>query len=362
MEAGKVSTKRKRPYLRKLDPNFHVRNDQNKKIRTATINSCFNVVAQSQPSLGWVKIAFGLPKDPNYPLTLGTPLTQAIFLLCRFLNDHRRAAHSFFKISCLSSLSSPACLHLLILLLLLMSHNVHPNPGPIFPCLVSAGNVTWRCRSVQCSTCSKWVHLKCSLLSSLIQISWQLLLLELPPASFGDNTVTSSSDSSSLYTSTVQSAPPPPLYKCSTPAPPSPLNLLSPFCPLPIFSLCTLTTASCSWLSLYTSCFFFTPDSIRVLQLNAGGLQTRSTEPQHFFLSHSVGLICILNLTFIHLPFSRSLDSLFCDLITLTPDLAFSLQMPHTLAAASLFSSGKAHFSQNFLPPLFLHLTHTLIM
>ena len=28
-----------------------------------------------------------------------------------------------------------------------------------------AGNVTWRRRSVQCCTCSNWVHLKCSLLS-----------------------------------------------------------------------------------------------------------------------------------------------------------------------------------------------------
>ena len=46
-----------------------------------------------------------------------------------------------------------------------MSSNVHPNPCPVFPCLVCAGNVTWQGRSVQCCTCSNWVHLKCSLLS-----------------------------------------------------------------------------------------------------------------------------------------------------------------------------------------------------
>ena len=46
-----------------------------------------------------------------------------------------------------------------------MSGNVHPNPCPVFPCLVFTGNVTWRGRSVQCCTCSNWVHLKCSLLS-----------------------------------------------------------------------------------------------------------------------------------------------------------------------------------------------------
>ena len=46
-----------------------------------------------------------------------------------------------------------------------MSGNVHPNPGPLFPCSVCAGNVTWRGKSVQCCTCSKWVHLRCSQLS-----------------------------------------------------------------------------------------------------------------------------------------------------------------------------------------------------
>ena len=46
-----------------------------------------------------------------------------------------------------------------------MSGNVHPNPGPIFPCFVCAGNVIWRASLVQCCTCSKWVHLRCSQLS-----------------------------------------------------------------------------------------------------------------------------------------------------------------------------------------------------
>ena len=91
-----------------------------------------------------------------------------ILSLCCPLNDRRRAAHSFFKIGRLFSLfscPSLACLRLLILLLLLMSGNVHPNPGPIFPCSVCAGNVSWRGKSVQCRTCSKWVHLRCSQLS-----------------------------------------------------------------------------------------------------------------------------------------------------------------------------------------------------
>ena len=82
-----------------------------------------------------------------------------------------------------------------------MSGNVHSNPGPMFPCSVCVGNVTWRDKSVQCYTCSKWVHLRCSQ-PFQIQSSWQLSLLELTPCR---NTVTPSSD---MYTSVVQPGPP----------------------------------------------------------------------------------------------------------------------------------------------------------
>ena len=112
---------------------------------------------------------FGLGQNGCWP-SRGSQLPQALsffFSLCYPLNDHRKAAHSFFKIGRLCSLflfscPSLALLRLLILLLLLMSGNVHSNPGPIFSCSVCAGNVTWRGKSVQCSTCSKWVHLSCS--------------------------------------------------------------------------------------------------------------------------------------------------------------------------------------------------------
>ena len=102
-----------------------------------------------------------------FPRVPGTPGTPLHFSLCCPLNDRRRAAHSFFKIGCLFSLFLFSCpslarLRLLILLLLLISGNVHPNPGPIFPCSVCAGNVTWPGKSVQCCTCSKWVYLRCS--------------------------------------------------------------------------------------------------------------------------------------------------------------------------------------------------------
>ena len=118
-----------------------------------------------RPRFGWVEMAVGLPEGPSYP-----GHSPFIFSLCCPLNDRRRAAHSIFKIGRLFSLFLLSCLtlaflRLLILLLLLMRGNVHPNPGPIFPCSVCAGNVTWRGKSVQCCACSKWVHLRCSQLS-----------------------------------------------------------------------------------------------------------------------------------------------------------------------------------------------------
>ena len=127
------------------------------------INSRLNVVVGSPTP-------FGLGRNDCWP-SLGSQLPRAlpfIFLLSCPLNDRSRAAHSFFKISRLFSfflLSCSSLARLLILLLLVMSGNVHPNPGPIFPCSVCAGNVTWRGKSVQCCTCSKWVHLGCSQLS-----------------------------------------------------------------------------------------------------------------------------------------------------------------------------------------------------
>ena len=101
------------------------------------------------------------------PFTQDTSIAQTIFSPCCPLNDRKNVSHSFFKIGHLFSPFSYlylARLCLLILLLLLMSGNVHPNPGPIFSCSVCARNVTWRGRSIQCCTCSKWVQLRCLLL------------------------------------------------------------------------------------------------------------------------------------------------------------------------------------------------------
>ena len=126
---------------------------------SSPINSRLNVVLRSPTP-------FGLGQNGCRP-SPGSHLSRAlsfIFLLCCSLNDRSRAAHSFFKIGRLFSLFLFSFLALLcpLNLLLLMSGNIHPNPGPIFPCSVCAGNVTWRGKSVLCCTCSKWDHLRCS--------------------------------------------------------------------------------------------------------------------------------------------------------------------------------------------------------
>ena len=50
-------------------------------------------------------------------------------------------------------------------MLLLISGDIHPNPGPIDPSSVCFRRITWGNRSVQCTNCSLWVHLSYSGLS-----------------------------------------------------------------------------------------------------------------------------------------------------------------------------------------------------
>ena len=155
---------------------------------------------------------FGLGRNGCWP-SRGSQLPRAlpfVFSLCCPVNDRRRAAYSFLKIGCLFSLPLFSCLSLarlrLLLLLLLMSGNVQPNPGLIFPCSVCDGNVTWRGKSVQFCICSKWVHLRCSQLSfSKFRTLDSFHSSASPCCVPTRNTVTPSLDSSDMYTSTVQS-------------------------------------------------------------------------------------------------------------------------------------------------------------
>ena len=50
-----------------------------------------------------------------------------------------------------------------LLLLLALSGDVHPNPGPSrYPCSVGFKNVTSQGTSYMCTRCSHWVHSRCS--------------------------------------------------------------------------------------------------------------------------------------------------------------------------------------------------------
>ena len=120
------------------------------RLVSAPINSRLNVVVQSPIQFRFGRNGCWLSRGSQLPQAL--PSLKLFFAVLP-LNDRRRAAHSFFEIGRVSSFClSLARLRLLILLL--MSGNVHPNPDPVIPCSVCAGNVSWRGRSVQCCTCS----------------------------------------------------------------------------------------------------------------------------------------------------------------------------------------------------------------
>ena len=276
-----------------------------------------------------------------------------IFSLCCPLNDRRRAAHSIYKIGRLFSLFPLSCptlalLHLLILLLLLMSGNVHPNPGPIFPCSVCAGNVTWRGKSVQCCTCSKWVHLRCSQLSCNFRALGSSHSWSCPPCR---NTVTPpSSDSSDTYTSTVESGPPL-LMLHSRPTLISKLSIPH----LPILYLLPLPS---NHRPLLLAVLLHLLPPLLPLTLSGffnGMLEVSESGALNYFIFyHPIQLILSAsrNPILTHLPLFGFLDFLLCVLVAPTPDLASSLLMPRTPAAASSFLSDRAYPFLNFLPPL----------
>ena len=95
------------------------------------------------------------------------------YIWTAFLNpiDRTPISSTFFLTTPLSSFFHPKpLLYLshslsLIFMLLLISSDIRPNPGPIDPCSVCSRRVTWGNRSVQCTNCFLWAHLSCSGLS-----------------------------------------------------------------------------------------------------------------------------------------------------------------------------------------------------
>ena len=126
-------------------------------------------------------------------------------------------------------------------------------------------------------------------------------------------------------------------------------HVFKPLIPLPptLYLLpCTLLIASYSWLFFCTSCFLFPPDSLNVLQWNAGGLRARSTELFHFVSPHSLNLFVSKNLTLTHFSLSRSLDSLLSKLIAPTGSGILSLDVTHASGGIITFVRQGLSFSE----------------
>ena len=211
---------------------------------------------------------------------------------------------------------------------------------------------------MQCCTCSKWVHLRCSQLSlSQFRALGSCHSWSFPPCRI---TVTPSSDSSNMYTSTVQSSPAcanaalSPHPRLQTSCPPSAHSISSPSAlPPPSLAPGRPSAPPASTPPLTFSGFFN-----GILEVFEPGALNYSTSFRPILSTLSAFRNPILT----HLPLSGFLGSLLCVLIVPIPGLAFCLLIPRTLAAALSFSSGRAYLSLNFLPPLFLRLILTLIM
>ena len=139
------------------------------------------------------------------------PLSWTVFSLGRPLTGHNWAA-------LLLLIDRTPFRRLLILALLLISGNVHPNPGPIsnhshprYPCSICHLDVGRD--SLQCSACLEWVHFLCSSLTRAdfrticaagTAVGWRC------PACHPQNTTDSPTQTSPLVAPPASPPPPPP--------------------------------------------------------------------------------------------------------------------------------------------------------
>ena len=210
---------------------------------------------------------------------------------------------------------------------------------------------------MQCRTCSKWVHLRCSqVFLSKFRAHGSSHSWNLPPSR---NTLTLSTDSSDTYTSTVQSGPtllmlhslPNLVFKPPIPHLPI-LHLPLPPHHRPLH-LAVLLRLLPPLLPLTLSGFFN-----GMLEVFKPGALNNFTFSRPILSTLSASRNPILT----HLPLYEFLDSLLSALIAPTPNLAFSLLITCMLAAALPFWSGRAYPFLNFLTHLFLCTIPTVIM
>ena len=313
-----------------------------------------------RPRLGWVEMAVGLPEGPSYPghspsfFRFAAPWTTAE-------GQHTASSKS---VACFLFIFSPALL-LPVFVSLFFSFSWWA--ATFIQTLAPFYLLCVRRKCDQAGQVSAMLHLlqmgpSKVLTTSPLQIQnfWQLSPLELPPCCVSTrNTVTLSSDSSDIYTSTVQSSPSsanaalPPHPRLQTSYIPSAHFISSLFAPSPPSLDPGCPSAPPASSPPLTLSGFFNG----MLEVFESGALNYSTFSRFILSTLSASRNPILT----HLSLSRFLYSLLCVLIVPTPYLAFSLLMPRTLLAVSSFSSGRAYPFQNFLPPLFLRLIHTLI-
>ena len=207
---------------------------------------------------------------------------------------------------------------ILISILLLISGDIHPNPGPIDPCSVCSRRVTWGNRSIQCTGCSLWVHLSCSGLSpaDFRKISpghsWTCPMCpssSQPPPSLSHSNPISSFFSASPSSHTPN--PPPSLTinhkTISSKTKPSPKTTSNnptylPNHPQLIYTyppsaLTTPSPQTQQTTSPLTQSSFHpsspSQNNLRFLQWNANGIRPRRTELLHFLSHNQYDLIFI---------------------------------------------------------------------
>ena len=201
---------------------------------------------------------------------------------------------------------------ILIFMLLLISGDIHPNPGPIDPCSVCSRRVTWGNRLIQCTNCSLWVHLSGSGLSpaDFRKISpghsWTC-----PMCPFSSQPLPSLSHSNPVSPSSHTPNPPPSLTNTNktissktNPTPKTTSNnpTYPPNHPQLIYTYPPSASSTTPPQTQYTTSSLtqssFHPSSpsrsnLRILQWIANGIRPRRTELIHFLSHNQYDLIFI---------------------------------------------------------------------